>query len=187
VTLRNAFESVSTEATLAAIRQEQLNPGDTILTSSVLAKKVAEGKFFLGGKAISAGGTLSTARPSFRLANPVGSNKTLYVALLTVYSSVTQQVRYREGATLDTPVAMTPRNWNRRLSPAPTSVAVMQWDDMAPIGGTTLENESRVFNTSALPIAFPVPHEVVEGDSFTVDFQATADQTTTINAYWYEE
>jgi hypothetical protein len=161
-----------------------LAAGTSVLQSSAVAGKAAQGRFFFGGKAINAGGALSTDRPALRIFNPAGSGKVLYIVLLSIYSDVSQQIQYREGATLPGPTAIVPRNW---LAGGPASVATLEWDDIAPVDGTVLSNESRVFNTSPLPVAFPAPYRVEQGTSFTVDFRSTATQITTVNAYWYEE
>lgn len=168
--------------------------GDSILTSSMLNRKVAEGKVFFTGKAISAGGALGTARPAFMIQNPAtladgvtANTKTVYVFLISIYSDVSQQIRYREGASLVGSTFLIPKGWNRRLAQHPASVARVAWDDEAPTGGTILSNESRVYNTSPLPLRFETPYEVAPGQSFTLDFQSTATQVTTANGYWYEE
>jgi hypothetical protein len=171
-------------ATQAVSGTVGLEAGTSVLQSSALVGKAAQGKFFFGGKAIPAGGALSTARAALRIHNPTGSGKVVHIVLLSIYSDVSQQIQYRENATLLSPNVITPRNW---LVGAPAAAAILEWDDVAPTDGVMLSNESRVFNTSPLPVAFPVPYRVEPGTSFTIDFQSTATQITTVNAYWYEE
>lgn len=153
-------------------------------TANAMAERVGEGKFFIGGAAITLGGALSSARATFQLKNPATSGKVIYVVRATIYSSVAQQIIYEDGATMTTPSAVTPRNMN--LGSTATSIAEMSHSSEAPTGGVEWPNQSRVNNTEGLHLDFP-PLIVPPGKSLTIRGTDSNSQTFTANAYWFEE
>lgn len=148
---------------------------------------IDEGRFFVGGKAISLGGLASTDRAVLRLANPVGSGKLITIVMVSLYSSVTQQVRYNENGTITAVGTVTPQNWNRALASPPASIATLEHGTTAVSGGADWPNESRVFNTSPLPLNFTqTPLPIPPGKSFLIRGTVGDAQTFTANAYWVE-
>lgn len=165
-------------------------PGATVDvdTESALTAAHNAGRLYIAGKAITiAGGLGATARPCLRIFNPADSSTLVYILALTLYTDVTQQIRYTEDATLGgTPTALTPTSLNRALATPPAAKSVVQWSDTAPSGGTPWPNESRIFNTSPLPLRFPKPIPLRPNKAFVIDFQSAAAQITTANVYFLE-
>lgn len=167
----------------------QLDQAASHFISSSGALKVEQGKFFVGGRAIDLGGIASTDRAVFRLANPTGSGKNIYVMLVTIYSSITQQVKYNEDGTITSEGTISPRNLNRAMGAmTPSSVADLTYAKTAVTGGTDWPNESRVYNSSPLALNFSnSPLKLGQGKSILVRGTSGDAQTFTVNAYWFEE
>lgn len=163
-----------------------LDPSVSNYVSSSGTQKVGQGRFFIGGKAISLGGVASSDRAVFKLANPSTSGHVIYVMAVTIYSTVSQQVKYNEDGTITTEGTITPRNLNR--SSATTSIAELTYAKTAITGGTEWPNESRVFNTSPLQLNFSSsPIVLPPGKSILIRGTVGDAQTFTVNGYWIEE
>lgn len=167
----------------------QLDQAASHFVSSAGSMKVEQGRFFIGGKAIDLGGLASSDRAVFRLANPTGSTKNLYVMMVTIYSTISQQVRYNEDGTITADGTITPMNLNRAMGAfTPVSVADLTYAKTAITGGTEWPNESRVFNTGPLTLNFSnSPVKLGPGKSLLVRGTSGDAQTFTVNAYWIEE
>lgn len=184
----SALEVVSlSPESLSALETTNLGPSTEIIgyTSSSLSRKVAEGKVFIGGTAITLGGLASAERACLQLSNPAGSTKALYIFGLTVYSTIAQQVVYMEDAIMaGTITTVPPFNINRASSA--TSVAAATVSTSAPSGGALWPNQSRVNTQSGLQVSLP-PVVLPPGKSFLVRGTIGDAQTFTANAYWFEE
>lgn len=169
-------------------RLDEVQPPMRVDTESLLTEAHTAGRLYIAGKAITiAGGLGATASPCLRLFNPPTSTVMVYVLALSLYTDVTQQIKYIEDAVLGgTPTALVPASLNRALASPPAAQSVMQWSDTEPTGGTPWPNESRIFNTSPLPLRFPKPIPLRPDKSFVIDFQSAAAQITTANVYFME-
>jgi hypothetical protein len=167
----------ATERTLDEVRDR--------LNAESSGRAVAESKLFILGAAISLGGLVSTQRASLQIQNPVGSAILLQVVGLTVYSTISQQILYIEDATMPgDSIEILAVNFNRAN---PVSAKVQGWySTSAPTGGTEWSNQSRVFNTSPLPVKLP-PLVLPPGKSLTIRGTTSDAQTFTANAYFIEE
>lgn len=153
-------------------------------TGSPVSLKVAEGKFYISGAAVTLpGGLGATARACFQLENPVGNNKVFYVVRGSIYSDVGQQITYYENATVTGPTTSSALNINR--ASAKTSSAVLR-SGQGFTGGTKFPNESRVANVDVLQLEFP-PLVLPPGKSLLIAGTSSSAQTLTANVYWYEE
>lgn len=151
-------------------------------TSPTAAKKVAEGKFFIAGKAISLGGLGSTERATFQFSNPVGNTKAAYIVAVVLYSNVAQQIIYYKNATFSG-TATTPQNINFASATVSTMAAS---HGVGTVTGSPMPNESRVFSTSPLALQFP-PLVLPPGMSLTIRGSSGDAQIFTANCYYYEE
>lgn len=138
-----------------------------------------QGRAWISGAAVTVP-TLGGAGAAFRIANPVNSGLKVVVAKLTMYSSIEQQVQYREGATLPAPTAITPRNFLIGAQyPAPT--IEVQWDDSVSTDGILWDNRSRVHPQAPLDLSIGVV--LLEGNSLVVQGESSSAHTATVNGY----
>lgn len=170
------------------IGKVQLDQAATHFITSSGGLKVAQGKVFIGGKAVSLGGVASTDRAVFRLSNPSTSTKIVYVLKFTIYSTIAQQVKYNEDGTITVDGTIEPRNLNRAMATPPASAVELTHGKSAITGGSDWPNESRVSPDVPLVVDFssgPVP--LGPGKSILVRGTLGDAQTFTVNAYWFEE
>ena len=175
MTLKNAFGDLALEATLKALV-------DGYGVDSGL-RKVLNGDFYIVGTPITLAGVLdSTSKPSLQLVNPPTSTKLIVMLGLTIYSTVNQQVRYFEDATMaGTPTALVPQNANRASTKK--SVATASWSSTVPTGGTKWPNESRVIGELQLKLP---PVILPPNKTFTIVGQSSEAHTFTANGYFIE-
>lgn len=175
MTVRNAFDALALESTLKSLRD-----GYGVETST---RKVLNGDFYIVGTPITLGGVLdATSKPSLQVVNPPTSGMLFVMVALTVYSTVAQQVKYFEDATMaGTVTPLTPQNANRASTKASKGTA--SWSSTVPTGGAQWPNESRVFNELQLKLP---PVILPPNKTFAIVGGSSEAHTFTANAYYIE-
>jgi hypothetical protein len=161
-------------------------PAPAAAAEDPLTAALKAGRMYVAGKAINVpSGGQASDRCALRVENPTTSGVLLTVLAFTVYSSMSQQVRYRSGGTVSPANALTGRSLNLAVANV-ASKAVVQWSNVAASGGTFWDSESRVDPAAPLQLDFPRGLILGPGNALTLDTGSTGPQVTTVNVYWVE-